>query len=377
MNILMLSWRGPGHPHFGGAEINTLENVTAWAKAGHKVVWFTSTFPGGSSLEVINEVEIIRRGSQNFGVHIATFFWYLHEPHLKFDVVVDQFHGIPFFTPLYMRIPKLGFIHEVAQEVWWLNPWPKPFNLIPAIAGSLIEPIMFRLIYSKIPFMTVSESTRSDLVKYGIPNENVSVFLSGLILKSLKPNPSKNRIPTVIYLGALSKDKGIEDALKAFSKISRLRPQWKMWVVGKGDPIYQGYLEKMCKELKIDRNVKFWGFVSSSQKYELLARAHVLINPSVREGWGLVNIEANAMGTPVVGYDAPGTRDSVRHLETGILVPLHSFEMMAEKVIELIENPKKYKKLATNGIRWSKQFSWDKFTRQSLDLLTRIYTMTN
>lgn len=371
MNILMLSWRGPGHPHFGGAEINTLENVTAWTKAGHKVVWFTSIFPGGRSLETINGVEIVRRGSQNFGVHIYAFFWYLFEPHLKFDVVVDQFHGIPFFTPLYVRMPKLGFIHEVAREVWQLNPWPRPFNLIPAIFGGLLERLTFYL-YRNIPFITVSNSTKSDLVEYGIPEKNISVFLSGVNLSIPSPMPAMNKVPTIMFLGGLSKDKGIEDALAAFSIISQKRPAWKLWIVGKGDQDYQRCLEGMSTNLRINHKVKFWGFVTMSKKFDLLARSRVLINPSIREGWGLVNIEANAVGTPVVGYDVPGTRDSVRHQVTGLLVPLHHPELLADKIIELLENRKRYQRLAANAIRWSKQFSWAKFTKQSLGLLEKI-----
>lgn len=367
----MLSWRGPGHPHFGGAEINTLENVTAWAKAGHKVVWFTSIFPGGSSLEVINGVEIIRRGSQNFGVHIAAFFWYLFEPHLKFNVAIDQFHGIPFFTPLYVRVPKLGFIHEVAREVWWLNPWPKPFNLVPALFGSLLEPLTFFL-YRNTPFMTVSDSTKADLIEYGIPAKNISVFLSGVNLSIPSPIPAKNRVVIIMFLGALSKDKGVEDAITAFSLINKVRSSWKFWVVGKSDMTYLQQLQNMCLKLGVGKKVKFWGPRYSFEKFSLLARSHVLINPSTREGWGLVNIEANAVGTPVVGYEVPGTRDSVRHEVTGVLVPPHRPELLAEKIVELIGDKKRYKRLAMNALKWSKQFSWSKFTKQSLDLLENV-----
>lgn len=373
MNILMFSWRGPGHPHFGGAEINTLENVTTWAKAGHNVVWFTSSFYGSSPQGMVNGVEIIRKGSQNFEVHLAAFWWYLFAPHPKFDVVVDQFHGIPFFTPLYVRAPKLAFIHEVAHEVWWLNPWPKPLNLIPGILGTALEPMIF-LLYRNIPFMTVSESTKADLVKFGISKNNVHVFLSGVILQLPSPLPKKERQKTIIYLGALSRDKGVEDALITFSEINKVRPNWKYWIVGKGGPEYLEYLENHCRVLKIEKKVKFWGFVSAAQKFVLLARAHLLINPSVREGWGLINIEANTVGTPVIGYDVPGTRDAVLHNKTGILSPLGHPEILAKNAIYLIDNPKYYRKLATGGRWWSKQFSWAKFTKQSLALIEKTAT---
>lgn len=372
MNILMLSWRGPGHPNSGGAEINTLENVTAWTKAGHSVTWFTSTFPGAIPFEVVNKVKIVRRGSQNFKVNLSAFTWYLFKPHEKFDIVIDQFHGLPFFTPLYVKAPKLAFIHEVAREVWWLNPWPKPFNLIPAIVGSFLEPWIFRILYKDIPFMTVSNSTKEDLIKYGIPEENISVFLSGVNLSIPSPLPPKNKIPTIVFLGALSKDKGIEDALLTFSFISKLRSSWKFWVIGKGETNYQLYLDTLCQKLQVDKKVKFLGPVYSLKKFKLLSQSYILVNPSIREGWGLVNIEANAVGTPVVGYSVPGTRDSVRHQITGLLCPPHHPELLAKNAIRLIEDKRLYKRLISNSLRWSRQFSWDKFTKQSLNLIENL-----
>ena len=76
MNILILSWRGPGHPNEGGAELVTMEHAKAWVKAGHDVTVFTSSFDDAKKKENINGVEIIRKGGQVFGVHIAAFFWY-------------------------------------------------------------------------------------------------------------------------------------------------------------------------------------------------------------------------------------------------------------------------------------------------------------
>lgn len=370
MNILMLSWRGPGHPHFGGAEINTLENVTAWTRAGHKVTWFTSAFLGSDEYEIVNGVRIIRRGSQNFAVHIAACRWYLFESHPKFDVVVDQFHGIPFFIPLYVRAPKLGFIHEVAREVWWLNPWPKPFNLIPGILGTSFEPVVFFL-YRHVPFMTVSDSTKEDLMRLGIPGKNIHVFLSGVNLNFVPHISKKEKPPTVMFLGALSKDKGVEDAIEVFSLIHKKRASWKFLIVGVGDPKYLAILKHTCRQLRIGKYVTFIGFCQPEQKFDLLSRSHILINPSYREGWGLVNIEANAVGTPVVGYQVQGTKDSVRHEETGILVPPHRPDLMAEEVIKLIEDKRKYSRLSANSVKWSKQFSWAKYTRQSLALIEK------
>ncbi len=95
LNILILSWRGPGHPNSGGAETSTHEHAKGWVEAGHKVTLFTSDYSGAKEQEVIDGVNIIRSGSQIFGVHLRAFKWFMWEKHPKYDLIVDQFHGIP------------------------------------------------------------------------------------------------------------------------------------------------------------------------------------------------------------------------------------------------------------------------------------------
>jgi glycosyltransferase involved in cell wall biosynthesis len=372
MKILILSWRGPGHPNAGGAEKSTHEHAKAWVSAGYSVTLFTSFYPGAKTEEAIDGVSIIRRGRDVFGVQLAAFSWYVFGSHPKFDLVVDQFHGIPFFTPLYVRTKKLAFIHEVAKEVWWLNPWPKPFNLIPGTIGSLLEPLVFKLLYTNIPFMTVSDSTKKDLVEMGIPERNITVVHNGVNIVEVKADKEEKK--TALFLGALTKDKGIEDAIKVFSLINQSRPDWQFWVTGKGDRPYTEKLKLVCRDLEIENKVKFWGFVPEKKKFELLARAHVLINPSVREGWGLVNIEANSVGTPVIAYNVPGCRDSVVNGKTGLLSQKGDIRELAKNCLELESNERMCEEFRKNAIEISRNFNWKKSAQESLRLIGKICT---
>lgn len=370
MNILILSWRSLGHPNAGGAEQATHEHAKAWVGAGHKVTLFTSFYNGAKRKDTIGGVKIIHRGKDVFGIQIAACFWYFVGRHPKFDLVVDEFHGIPFFTPLYVRGKKLAWIHEVAKEVWWFNPWPKPFNLIPAIIGTVFERFVFMLLYRSVPFMTVSASTKKELVVWGIPSKNITVIHNGVNVVKVKVK--KERKKTAIFLGALTKDKGIEDAMEVFDLISRQEANWQFWIVGKGEGSYVRNLKLRIKDLKLTNKVKFWGFVDEKKKFELLARAHVLVNPSIREGWGLVNIEANSVGTLVIGYNVSGTRDSIRSGKTGILVDSGNVEEMAIEAIKLVSDPLLYSKTVKNCLNWSTRFSWDKAGRESLRLIENL-----
>lgn len=371
MNILILSWRGPGHPNAGGAEQSTFEHAKGWVKAGHDVTLFTSGFVGGRSEETIGGIKIKRYGKQIFGVQWEAFKWYLEGNHPKFDVVVDQFHGIPFFTPLYVRAKKLGFIHEVTKEVWQLNPWPFPFNKAASILGNTFEPFIFKYLYSSIPFMTVSESTKKDLISWGIPEKNIEIVYNGINLFKSRVIFSKEKKKTLIFLGSVNKDKGIEDAIKVFSLLNEKDKNWQFWIVGK---VGEKYLEQLITEaekLGVASKIKFFGFVSDKTKYELLAKAHLLINPSIREGWGLVVIEAAYVGTPTVGYNVAGLRDSIKDGETGILCDKNPTSC-SEAILSLISDQKRYQTLVQNCLKWSKNFSWDKSIKKSLVLIERI-----
>jgi glycosyltransferase involved in cell wall biosynthesis len=369
MNILILSWRSLKHPNAGGAEKVTFEHAKAWTKEGHRVFIFSSYFEGAEKSESLEGVEILRRGDYIFGVRKEAFLWYFFGKHPKFDLVVDEFHGLPFFTPLYVKVKKLAFIHEVARDVWKHNPWKKPFNIFPTILGTYLEPLIFKLLYKNVHFMTVSESTRDDLMDWGIPRGGITIIHNGVNLDLPKKSYLKENKATVMYLGAISEDKGTEDAIKAFGEINRKDDQWQFWVVGPGTKDLINNLKKRAEELEISDKLTFWNFVTDRKKFELLERAHVLINPSVHEGWGLVNIEANAVGTPIVAYNVHGIRDSVQNGKTGILVEKGDYRSLAQELLKLVKDEVRYKRFQENAKKWAVRFTWEKATKMSLELI--------
>lgn len=371
MNILVFSWRGPGHPNAGGAEVSTHEHAKGWVKAGHCVTLFTSSFKGGKKEELVDGVEIKRAGRQVLGVQFEALKWYLFKPHKTFNLVIDQFHGLPFFTPLFIKIKKMAFIHEVTKEVWKYNTWSRPLNFIPSILGPFLEPLIFKIFYKGVPFMTVSDSTKKDLIEWGIPADNITVIHNGFSHPKIGRLPSKEKKNTAIFLGAIAKDKGIEDALRVFSEINKKANNWQFWVVGKAESHYQDYLKNLAKNLGLENRLKFWGYVSEMKKFELLAKAHILVNPSIREGWGLVVIEAAAVGTPTIGYNVPGLRDSILDGKTGLLCDIKP-EALVSKIQYLLDNTKLYQSLSANCLKWSRNFSWEKSVNASLKLLETI-----
>jgi glycosyltransferase involved in cell wall biosynthesis len=366
MNILVLSWRDPNHPMSGGAEQVMHEHMKGWVDNGHSVTLFASSFKGTNE-ETLDGVHIVRQGRQILGVHIKACLWYLFGKHETFDVVVDQFHGIPFFTPLYCRAKKLAVVQEVARNVWMKNHLPKPFNYIFGAIGFVTEPLYY-LFYKNVSFMTGSESAKKDLISIGISANNITIVPHGVKLSVPKPLPKKEKVKTVVFLGAIAKDKGIEDALKTFSLLSK-NGSYHYWVIGKAGELYLKEVLDITQRLGISKIVTFWGFVTEQKKFELLAKAHVMINPSAHEGWGLVNIEANSVGTPVVAYPSAGLVDSVKDNVSGVIIKHSTPESMAEAVEAVLENKEAYSKLQKGALSWSKNFTWPSSKKQSLRLI--------
>jgi glycosyltransferase involved in cell wall biosynthesis len=139
-----------------------------------------------------------------------------------------------------------------------------------------------------------------------------------VIPEGLAPHPvpavPKEPDPTVVFLGRLVAMKQPEHAIEAFAALVRQVPTARLWMIGDG-PL----LERLRK--RAPENVSFLGRVERTELQERLARAHVLVATSVREGWGLNVSEAAACATPAIGYAVPGLVDSVQASGGALIEP--------------------------------------------------------
>lgn len=362
MKILILNWRDTKNPLSGGAEIVTLEHAKAWVKAGNTVTWFASHFSGAKNEEYIDGVKLIRRGGP-LSVYLFAPFFYLFSGK-TFDIVIDEIHGIPFFTPLYVKKPKIAFIHEIAGEIWDYM-YPFPFNTI----GKILESCYLSL-YKNIHFWTDAQSTITELISKGIIGKNCVAIPCPISNAIVATVPIKEKNLTCIFVSRLVKMKGVERVLEAFSFILEKDPKAMLWVVGGGDLAYLKYLQTKVKHL--GTSVHFFGKVSDNEKLALMGKAHILLHASVKEGWGLVVLEAASQGTPSVVYNVAGLKDSVKDQQTGIVLKENSPYEMAKQTLQLYEDKKLYKKYQENGLAWVKSLTWKQVTKESEKLLYTI-----
>lgn len=320
MRILIFNWRDWRHPWAGGAEIYTHEIAEQWVQMGHEVVLFCAASEGLAELDIAEGVTIIRRGTR-FSVYREARRFYENEGRGTFDLVIDEINTRPFLCPTFVDdVPVVALVHQVAREIWF-HQSPFPANLL----GRYYLERRWLSHYKNVPVVTVSESSRESLTGYGI--KHAITVPEGFSIPEEIFEVKKETAPTVVFCGRFSRNKRPHHALQAFTRLSRTMPDANLWMVGDGE-----MLPKLKR--RAGDNVSFLGRVSHGEKFELMARAHVLIATSVREGWGLVVSEAATLGTPAIAYDVPGLRDSVR-ASNGILVEPNVQALAEELAISL------------------------------------------
>ena len=351
LRILVFNWRDTKHVWAGGAEVYLHEMAKRWVMAGHTVTLFCGNDGHHSRNEIIDGVTIIRRGGL-FTVYIWAFLYYLLKLRGRFDVIVDSENGLPFFTPLFTRLPVFLLIHHIHQDLFRSGLYFPMDKIALVLEGKLMP-----LVYRNSRIITVSESSRKDILALGFfKSKNISVVNPGIDPAIFFTSP-KTRYPSFVYLGRIRAQKNIDVAIRAFASVVRKHPKARLSIAGWGDKIDE--LIKLTKSLKLAKSVKFLGKTSDKDRVKLLGRSWAMLQPSSLEGWGITVIEANACGTPVIASDVPGLRDSVLHDESGFLVPAKNEFALAEAMKVLIDLPDHRARLSQNAIAWSHNFNWD------------------
>jgi glycosyltransferase involved in cell wall biosynthesis len=216
--------------------------------------------------------------------------------------------------------------------------------------------------YRGVPFQAVSESTRLDLVARGIPASRITVIHNGVDVHTLTPEPSTRAPePRFVYLGRLKRYKQVDLIVQGFAALAH--PTATLHIAGTGDD--RPRLEALARSLDLGHRVRFLGFVSEAEKLALLRAAWALVFTSSKEGWGITNLEAAACGTPVIASDSPGLRDSVRHGETGYLVPHGDVTALAGAMRTIADAPTLVATLGRRARAFAETFTWDRAARET------------
>jgi glycosyltransferase involved in cell wall biosynthesis len=353
VRILVLNWRDLSHPAAGGAEVYTEQVLRRWAGAGHEVTLFAAAVSGRPADETVDGYRVVRAGNR-FTVYREARRWWNRHGRGRFDVVVDETNTVPFLAHEWVDdgARTIALVHQTCEEIWRHNAPP----LLAQLGRHRLEPTWLRRL-GTAPILAVSASTRDALARFGA--RDVTVVPEGYEPPAVPPAVVKHERPTAVFCGRMVSYKRPWDVLRAVELARREIPGLRLRMIG-GGPL----LNRLRSAAP--PGVDFLGRVSEQVKLDEMARAHVHLSTSVREGWGLVVTEAAAVGTPTIAYDVPGLRDSAR-AAGGVVVPPHP-EALARWLSELM--PARLT-APFSPLPYGGAHSWDDVAETLLDAVTQ------
>lgn len=372
MKILIFNWRDISSPFAGGAEVY-LHQIARRLADNHEIVIYCGRYAGCLKDEHIEGIRVIRQGNR-FSLYIWAFFDYLFKLRKeRFDVIIDSINGFPFFTPLFIRRPKVTIIHHLVKRGIFFRELSLPLATIAWGAERMIP-----FVYHKTPVVTVSQSSMAELIDFGIPEHRIRAIPNAVddTIKGAGPKTAieKSENPSIIYLGRIKGYKQLDHLLRAFALVADRLPQAELTIAGRGD---YSQLEKLVAELGLGPSVRLIGEVSEEEKIGLLKRAWLFATTSLKEGWGVSVLEANACYTPAIAYNVPGLRDAIKDTETGLLIPAGDIEKLGQAIISVLSNAEWIERLGLNAQHWASTFDWARSAENFLQVLKEVNSKKN
>jgi glycosyltransferase involved in cell wall biosynthesis len=200
-------------------------------------------------------------------------------------------------------------------------------------------------------YIAVSEFLRKEMIAQGFPEERIVVHYTGVDTQFFQPDPRRAREPVVLFTGRLTEKKGCEYLIRAMQLVAAAVPAAKLVVIGDGE--LRQELEQMAK--KTLENYSFLGVQPPSAVREWMNRSRVFCVPSVRaisgdaEGFGMVFLEAQAMGLPVASFSSGGVPEAVADQQTGLLAVERDWRTLAGNILALLEDRPLWQRMSEAG----------------------------
>ena len=352
LRVLLLNWRDLHHPEAGGAEKYLVTVAEGLASRGHDVTFRTAAYPGALPEETVSGVRYLRRGG-HYSIYPRAFGANTTARH---DVVVDVQNGVPYLSPLVTRSPVVNLVHHVHRE-----QWPVVFGPRTARLGWWLESELAPRVYRRTSYVAVSDSTARELVGVGVDPDRITIIHNGTDAVA-DDGAERSPTPRVAVLGRLVPQKRVEIALEAVAALRTRVPGLHLDVIGSG--WWEPQLREHVAAIGLEDDVTFHGHVSEAEKHRLLAQAWVHAMPSLKEGWGLVVVEAGVHGTPTVAFrTAGGPADSIVDGETGLLVDDAEGEpdvaAYAAALEALLTDGARREEMSSAARRWVSRFRWE------------------
>jgi glycosyltransferase involved in cell wall biosynthesis len=357
--VHILAWRDLADVEAGGSELHAANIAKLWSEAGLELVMRTSYAQGAPPEAVRDGYRVVRRAGR-YAVFPRAAIAELQGRYGPRDALVEIWNGVPFFAPLWARGPRITFLHHHHEKMWPLVLAPKYANI-----GAQLEARVAPLIYRRTSIVTLSESSRAELIaKMGFNPARVRVVPPG-IDERYSPAGEKSDHPLVVAVGRLMPSKGFDRLIVAIDAVRRTRPDVELVIVGEG--YERDALQQLIGDLHATEWVRLAGRVSDEELVSLYRRAWLVASASISEGWGMTLTEAAACGTPAVATRIAGHADAVDNGRSGLLVDTDA-ELTATITRVLTDDPLR-SLLADGALAHARNFTWAATARGALQAL--------
>lgn len=367
LRILVLNWLDRENPLAGGAETHLHETFGRLAARGHSVTLLCSGWPGCPATRVNLDGIDVHRAGRRYTFSVAGPAYYRR--HLAaggFDVVVEDLNKVPLFSPWWTKAPVALLVHHL----FGTTAFQEASVPLASATWALERPIP--MVFRDTPTVSVSESTREDLIRRGLPGNLIEVIPNGIELERFGPDPQGVHTPdpTILFLGRVKKYKRVDLLIRAVARLRERGVRVVLRIGGRGSEVPA--LERLAERLGVSDRVEFLGFVTEAEKLQLFRRSWIHALTSPKEGWGIANLEAAACGTPTVASDSPGLRESVVHGETGLLVPHGDIDALTDAISALVGDPALRSRMSVAALAFAKGYSWDASAERMEAFLQRV-----
>lgn len=230
--------------------------------------------------------------------------------------------------------------------------------------GIALPPVFRRLVakqlreYEVADFVVVaSEFVRRSMIENGVPAARLRRVHLGFDAQRFTPGERSDSVFRVLYVGAISLQKGIRYLLEAFRRLSL--PNSELVLIGTIFPDARAFLPQYAGTY---RHIPF---VPQHRLTEHYQNASAFVMPSLQDGFGMVVYEASACALPVIITENVGAE--VRDGQDGFVVPIRDVDALAEKLMYLYEHPAESEAMGRAGHEYVQQFTWENYHAEVAD----------
>ena len=345
----------------GGAQKRVWEISKRLAIRGHEVHLFGMKYWDGKDVIVkegvylhsVCEPQKLFVGGRR-SIKGAIYFSYkVLVPLLKedFDIIICD--SAPYFHCFSAKICSL--LKRTPLVITWLEVWDDYWYEYlgkKGVFGKVVEKITAQLADTNI---AISERIKRNLENIGVKRE-VKAIPVGIDFGEIERIKGSGERLDVIFAGRLIKEKNVDVLIKAINLVRKEVPDVKCMVIGDGPE--KGNLKKLANDLEMDNNIEFMGFLENYNDVILYMKlSKVFVLPSTREGFGIVVLEANACGLPVIliNHERNASKDLITKGKNGFVCKL-SAENIAENILIGL---KEKKNMGKKCIESAKRYDWD------------------